>query len=120
LGQKILSAFFTECQTQIEKNAELADTVHAIAPHMKRLVEHAETFLQPQHYQSDPNHYARNLVYDDQNSGLSLYTLVWEPGQWTPVHDHGTWGVVGIIDGQLEEQGYMRNDPDQSFERHRY
>ena len=24
----------------------------------------------------------------------------WAPGQRTPIHDHGTWGVVGILDGR--------------------
>jgi 3-mercaptopropionate dioxygenase len=42
-------------------------------------------------YRSDTNHYARNLVYDAPDGSLSLYTLVWLPGQWTPVHDHGSW-----------------------------
>ena len=30
------------------------------------------------------------------DASLSLYALVWLPGQWTPVHDHGSWGVVGV------------------------
>ena len=43
---------------------------------------------------------------------MSLYTLVWLSGQWTPVHDHGSWGVVGIVEGVLEERGYVRLSPD--------
>ena len=27
----------------------------------------------------------------------TLFALVWLPGQWTPIHDHGTWGVVGVV-----------------------
>ena len=53
-------------------------------------------------------------MFDDEKAGLSLYTLVWNPGQWTPVHDHGTWGVVGIIEGRLDEQSYLRVDPGQA------
>jgi predicted metal-dependent enzyme (double-stranded beta helix superfamily) len=29
------------------------------------------------------------------------------PGQWTPVHDHGSWGVVGVVEGVLEERSYV-------------
>lgn len=83
----------------------------AIAPLMRRLLNVTEGFLKPEHFQSDPGHYARNLVFDNEAAGLSLYVLVWTPGQSTPVHDHGTWGVVGVIKGQLEEQSYMRTDP---------
>lgn len=114
----VLSTFFKECHTQLTRNEVLADTVHAIAPLMANLIEAAEMFLLPEHYQSDPDHYARNLVFDDAASGLSLYTLVWRPGQWTPIHDHGTWGVVGVIEGVLEEQSYMRSDADQRADRH--
>jgi len=35
--------------------------------------------------------------------------LVWLPGQWTPVHDHGSWGVVGLVRGVLENY-YLPGD----------
>ena len=47
-------------------------------------------------------------MYDAPDASLSLYTLVWQPGQWTPVHDHGSWGVVGVLEGVLEERSYVR------------
>ena len=37
---------------------------------------------------------------------------MWLPGQWTPVHDHGSWGVVGVVEGVLEERSYVRLSPD--------
>ena len=37
--------------------------------------------------------------------------LVWSPGQ-TPVHDHGSWGVVGILEGVPEERSYVRLSAD--------
>jgi predicted metal-dependent enzyme (double-stranded beta helix superfamily) len=89
-----------------------ADCVLALAPLMLELVERATTFLEPRHYRSDPDHYARHLVYAAPDDGLSLYALVWSPGQWTPVHDHGSWGVVGVLEGVLEERSYVRLSPD--------
>ena len=83
---------------------------------MLELVERATTFLEPQHYRSDTSHYARNLVYDAPDGSLSLYALVWLPGQWTPVHDHGSWGVVGILEGVLEERNYVRLSPDREVD----
>ena len=85
-----------------------ADCVLAIAPLMLDLIDNAGTFLRPQHYRADPEHYARNLIYEAADDGLSLYALVWSPGQWTPVHDHGSWGVVGIVEGVLEERSHVR------------
>ncbi|CAN5383883.1 hypothetical protein BH09PSE6_BH09PSE6_21110 [soil metagenome] len=92
--------------------ADPADCVQAVAPLMLELVERAGEFLEPEHYRSHPDHYARNLIYDAPDDSLSLYALVWSPGQWTPVHDHGSWGVVGVIEGVLEERNYVRLSAD--------
>ncbi len=113
-----LESFISDCKDQAATDGEPADIVRAITPLMHRLLCGSRDFLKPEHFQSEPDHYTRNLVYAAEGAGLSLYTLVWLPGQWTPVHDHGTWGVVGVVEGQLEEQNYMRLDPDQSAERH--
>jgi predicted metal-dependent enzyme (double-stranded beta helix superfamily) len=39
-----------------------------------------------------------------------VLSVVWLPGQGTPVHDHGCWGVMGVVDGQLEVINYERMD----------
>jgi len=89
-----------------------ADCVLALAPLMLELIEQTGTFLEPRHYRSEPDHYSRNLIYRAPDDSLSLYTLVWLPGQWTPVHDHGSWGVVGVVEGMLEERAYVRLSTD--------
>src|SRR6186997_618851 len=107
-----LQAFISQATAQTRDRSEPADCVLALAPLMLELIERATTFLEPQHYRSDASHYARNLVYNAPDGSLSLYTLVWLPGQWTPIHDHGSWGVVGILEGVLEERNYVRLSPD--------
>ena len=32
--------------------------------------------------------------------------VVWSPGASTPIHDHGTWGVVGVLKGSLSITNY--------------
>ena len=103
----IAQAFARSCQTP-----DPADCVLALAPLMLELIEHAGTFLEPQHYRSSESGYTRNLIFDAPDASLSLYSIVWLPGQWTPVHDHGSWGVVGVVEGVLEERGYVRLSPD--------
>src|SRR5208283_6028718 len=107
-----LRTFVSHASAHARERANPADCVLALAPMMLELIERAAAFLEPQHYRSDANHYARNLVYDAPDGSLSLYTLVWLPGQWTPVHDHGSWGVVGVLEGVLEERNYVRLLPD--------
>ena len=107
-----LDRFISDAAERSRQHAEPADCVLALAPLMLDLIEQAGTFLEPRHYRSDPQGYARNLVYDAGDESLSLYAIVWLPGQWTPVHDHGSWGVVGVIEGVLEERSYVRLSPD--------
>ena len=107
-----LQGFVAHAQSLTHGRSDPADCVLALAPLMLELIERAGALLEPQHYRSDPDHYARNLVYDAPDASLSLYTLVWLPGQWTPVHDHGSWGVVGVLEGVLEERNYVRLSPD--------
>ncbi|SCK30040.1 cysteine dioxygenase [Vogesella sp. LIG4] len=107
-----LERFIDQASTRSHLHAEPADCVLALAPLMLELIEHAGSFLQPQHYRSSDSGYTRNLIYEAPDKSLSLYALVWLPGQWTPVHDHGSWGVVGVVEGVLEERSYVRLSPD--------
>ncbi len=110
MGESVLGRFVTECRRRADRNPEPADCVQAIAPLMHRLLKEANDFLRPEHLRADPDHYARNAIYIPEDRGLSLFALVWSPGQWTPIHDHGSWGVVGVLKGVLEERNYIRTD----------
>lgn len=112
IASRDLQGFVTQALASTHDLSDPADCVLALAPLMLELIERSPAFLEPRHYRSDPNHYARNLVYDAPDGCLSLYTLVWLPGQWTPIHDHGSWGVVGVLEGVLEERSYVRLSPD--------
>lgn len=94
------------------RHKDAAECVEAIAPLMRALLQHTESFLEPRHLLSDPAHYTRNAILVSPDESLSLYALVWLPGQWTPVHDHGSWGVVGVVRGMLQENSYIRLDAD--------
>lgn len=102
-----ISAFVSACRDAAARSAEPSDCVLAIAPLMQRLAASAGEFLTAAHRRPSPTGYARNAIFLPPDGQLSLYALVWSPGQWTPVHDHGSWGVVGVVDGVLEERSYL-------------
>ena len=105
-----LKRFRSVCETVVAESSTPCQIVRRLAPHMRSLVQSADRFLKPAHLRGDPDHYARNLIFSDDSGVLSLFTLVWAPGQRTPIHDHGTWGVVGVVEGVLLEQSFMRVD----------
>lgn len=105
-----LDRFILDCRGVLAQTADAAELVTAIAPLMLMLLQSGTAFLRPEHFREDPDHYARNAIYLCPEGDLSLFALVWLPGQWTPVHDHGSWGVVGVVEGLLEERSYMPTD----------
>lgn len=108
----VLERFMAQAGQYGRSCLDPVDCVMALAPLMLDAARQSQDFLEPRHYRGDPDHYARNLVYQAPDDSLSLYVLVWQPGQWTPVHDHGSWGVVATLEGVLEERNYLRLSPD--------
>jgi 3-mercaptopropionate dioxygenase len=106
----ILQNFRDSCAAVAAETKTPCDIVRALAPAMGELTKVANDFLEPGHRHSEAGEYTRNLIFATEDDTLSLYSIVWRPGQWTPIHDHGTWGVVGVVDGLLEEQAFMRVD----------
>ena len=111
-----LESFVAQATARSRQRPDPADCVLALAPLMLDLIDQAGTFLAPEHYRSSAASYTRNLIFNAPDASLSLYAIVWLPGQWTPVHDHGSWGVVGIVEGVLEERSYVRLSPDRGAE----
>ena len=46
------------------------------------------------------------LLWRDGASDVSLVAMVLGPGQETPIHDHLTWGVVGVYEGVQRDTRY--------------
>ena len=50
--------------------------------------------------------YAQYLLYLPPDEVWSAVSFVWPAGASTPVHDHGTWGVIGVYQGRERETRY--------------
>ena len=46
-----------------------------------------------------------------RDGSWSIASAVWDVGQAAPIHDHGTWGVIGILAGVEHEIGYWKPSP---------
>ena len=59
----------------------------------------------------DPAGYRCHLLHAEPDGSFSVVALVWRPGQATPIHDHVTWCVFGVIQGAEREERYaLRED----------
>jgi predicted metal-dependent enzyme (double-stranded beta helix superfamily) len=50
------------------------------------------------------------LLYLNSSRRFSLRMFIFEPGEYTPIHDHNSWGVTGNVSGNLEVVKYVRED----------
>jgi predicted metal-dependent enzyme (double-stranded beta helix superfamily) len=54
--------------------------------------------------EGDPDAYRQYLLHAEADGSFSVVGLVWRPGQITPVHDHVTWCVIGVLQGAEYEE----------------
>ena len=70
-----------------------------------------DDWLQEEFARPDPDYYQQYLLYADPLERFSMVSFVWGPGQKTPVHDHMTWGLIGMLRGQeLDTHFYLQAD----------
>ena len=51
------------------------------------------------------------VLYTHERRLFSLRMLLAEPGSYTPIHDHGAWGVITPFTGTLAVVHYMLREP---------
>jgi predicted metal-dependent enzyme (double-stranded beta helix superfamily) len=80
----------------------------ATAEYLSRLLADPDC-LDPRHREPDPRSFRRHVVHVHPGGRYSVMSLVWLPGQETPIHDHLSWCVVGVLRGQEQETRYHLN-----------
>ena len=85
-------------QTAVLVAAELAS--HLPSPDVLTAAERA----------GDPDRYEQHILHTEDGGRFSVVAVVWRPGQATPVHDHVTWCVVGVVAGIEHEELFELED----------
>ncbi len=105
-----LRAFIAEVRTIVARVTSPAEAVAALRePFSRLLTDRAwlpSTFRQPSPQSGMGGGISSWLVYRSADRAFTLMSLVVPPGSATPVHDHLSWGLVGLYDGTQEERVY--------------
>lgn len=64
-----------------------------------------EVFAKPH-----PDRYQQYLLHADPRDRFSVVSFVWGPNQFTPIHDHRVWGLIGVLRGAERSQHYTRRE----------
>ena len=65
-----------------------------------------DAWLPDEYAVANEERYQQFLLHLDPGQRFSVVSFVWLPGQRTPVHDHCTWGLVGVLRGEEWSQKY--------------
>jgi predicted metal-dependent enzyme (double-stranded beta helix superfamily) len=50
------------------------------------------------------------ILYRDPAGLFSIRMFLRGPGEYDPIHDHNSWGVISLVQGELEVVNYLRQD----------
>jgi predicted metal-dependent enzyme (double-stranded beta helix superfamily) len=104
-----LREFVQQMTRLVESAQDEAALMQAARPLLARLIAD-DGWLPENCTQPHPQFYQQYLLHCDPMERFSLVSFVWGPGQRTPVHDHGVWGLIGMLRGAETGQRYRVAD----------
>lgn len=100
-----LATFIDRMDALVAASDDPHEIVARTDDHLADLLRHPE-FLEEDHRAPGEHSYRQHVVHVHPEGRYSIVSLVWEPGQATPIHDHRCWCVVGVLDGRERESRY--------------
>ncbi|GAB2750896.1 cysteine dioxygenase family protein [Kitasatospora kifunensis] len=82
-----------------------AQTAELAAEQLRGFLGNPE-LLTPEQQVGDPDCYRQHVLHAESDGSFSVVALVWLPGQQTAIHDHVSWCVAGVHQGQESERRY--------------
>ncbi|MDJ0507757.1 MAG: cupin [Crocosphaera sp.] len=105
-----LYRFLTDIEDILAQNQDEEQILLKIRPLVRRLLT-SSYWIQGEYTWPDSQQGWSVLnLYDEMNFPLTIQMVVWLPGQVSKIHNHGTWGIVAVIDGK-EKNTFWQRDP---------
>lgn len=104
-----LADFVADVERILDRHPAMPVTIKEVSSRLYELCRDG-SWLSEAARQPRDDCYARHLLHKDRQNRFVVLSLVWQPGQGTPIHDHACWGVMGLLENALEETVYERLD----------
>jgi 3-mercaptopropionate dioxygenase len=88
-----------------QRRADWQRTAELVADQLRQHLPGAD-ILTAAERAGDPAGYRCHLLHVEPDGSFSVTAMVWRPGQVTPIHDHVTWCVFGVVQGIEYEELY--------------
>ncbi len=103
-----IDTFIREVKQILAERGSSDDGLNQIAARMKDLARHPELAGDEPMGNIHTGSQSKPLYMDD--SGLILVRARFGPEAMTPIHSHGSWGVIGVYQGRDQYQVWRRLD----------
>lgn len=80
------------------------DITAAVAPILGRLIQNPDAI--PAAYRRRGSEGRRGRYILHRAERFNVTSVVWVPGDTARAHNHETWGVIGVIDNEIQETRY--------------
>ncbi|MGH2697895.1 MAG: cysteine dioxygenase [Actinomycetota bacterium] len=87
----------------VGRHADWQQTAELVAGELRRHLPSPDILTLEQRA-GDPDTHRSHLLHVEPGGAFSVVGLVWRPGQMTPIHDHVTWCVFGVLQGMEYEE----------------
>ncbi|MEV5705650.1 cysteine dioxygenase family protein [Actinoallomurus sp. NPDC052274] len=104
-----LEDLVTGVRAAVDRHADWRETARLVADALRHHMPTPDV-LTAEERLGDPDRYVSHTLYVEPGGTFSLVGLVWRPGQVTPIHDHVTWCVFGVLQGVEHEELYVQRD----------
>ena len=103
LGQRCPEGLVAIIRRVVREHDDWPQTAQRVAVELRRQLPGPQ-ILSPEERRGDPAGYQSYLLHAEADGSFSIVALVWLPGQVTPIHDHVTWCVFGVLQGVEYEE----------------
>jgi predicted metal-dependent enzyme (double-stranded beta helix superfamily) len=93
-----LEALAAAIRVAVAGDPDADRTAQRVAAALRRQLPSPDALTAEQRI-GDPDSYRSHVLHVEPDGSFSIVALVWRPGQTTPIHDHVTWCVFGVIQG---------------------
>jgi predicted metal-dependent enzyme (double-stranded beta helix superfamily) len=102
-----LNDFIADLDRITRRETSQERIVAAARPLLAKLVSRPEC-LEPQYRKRGATAYGRYMLHRAPLFNISA--VVWGPGDNAKAHNHETWGMVGVIENEIQETRFVRKD----------
>jgi predicted metal-dependent enzyme (double-stranded beta helix superfamily) len=103
----LLESFVADLERITREQESPCAIVDAVKPLLEQLLQNPNC-LAPQYRKRGATEYGRYMLH--RAPRFNITAIVWGPGDTAKAHNHDTWGLVGVLENEIQETRFRRLD----------